>query len=36
MDLTHIVSWGNITATIIWFGIAIGVTAGLSYYWEGS
>jgi hypothetical protein len=28
----YIVSHGNITATIIWFAITTGVTAGLSYY----
>jgi hypothetical protein len=30
----YIVSQGNITATIIWFAITTGVTAGLSYYKE--
>jgi len=30
----YIVSQGNITATIIWFAISTGITAGLSYYKE--
>jgi len=32
--LAYIVSQGNVTATIIWFAISTGVTAGLSYYQE--
>jgi hypothetical protein len=32
--LAYIVSQGNITATIVWFAITTGVTAGLSYYKE--
>jgi len=32
--LAYIVSQGNITATIIWFAITTGATAGLSYYGE--
>ena len=32
--LAYIVSQGNITATIIWFAITTGATAGLSYYKE--
>ena len=32
VGLAYIVSQGNITATIIWFGVTTGVTAGLSYY----
>ena len=31
VGLAYVVTQGNITATIIWFGIATGVTAGLSY-----
>jgi hypothetical protein len=31
VGLAYVVSQGNITATIIWFGIVTGVTAGLSY-----
>jgi hypothetical protein len=31
VGLAYMVSQGNITATIIWFGIVTGVTAGLSY-----
>jgi hypothetical protein len=34
MGLAYIVSQGNITATIVWFAITTGVTAGLSYYRE--
>jgi len=34
VGLAYIVSQGNVTATIIWFAITIGVTAGLSYYKE--
>jgi len=34
VGLAYIVSQGNITATIIWFAISTGVTAGLSYYKE--
>jgi len=30
--LSYIVTKGDITAMIIWFAIATGVTAGLSYY----
>lgn len=32
--LAYIVSQGNVTATIIWFAISTGITAGLSYYKE--
>jgi len=31
VGLAYIVSQGNITATIIWFAITTGATAGLSY-----
>jgi len=34
VGLAYIVSQGNITATIIWFAISTGITAGLSYYKE--
>jgi hypothetical protein len=34
VGLAYMVSQGNITATIIWFAIQAGVTAGLSYYKE--
>jgi len=34
VSLAYIVSQGNITATIIWFAITTGATAGLSYYKE--
>ena len=34
VGLAYIVSQGDITATIIWFAISTGVTAGLSYYKE--
>jgi len=34
IGLAYIVSQGDITATIIWFAITTGVTAGLSYYKE--
>jgi hypothetical protein len=34
VGLAYVVSQGNITATIIWFAIQAGVTAGLSYYRE--
>jgi len=34
MGLAYIVSRGNIAATIIWFAITTGATAGLSYYKE--
>jgi len=34
VGLAYIVSQGNITATILWFAISTGVTAGLSYYKE--
>ena len=34
VGLAYIVSQGNITATIVWFAITTGVTAGLSYYKE--
>ena len=29
--LAYIVSQGDITATIVWFAISTGITAGLSY-----
>lgn len=32
VDLAYIVTQGDITATIIWFAISTGITAGLSYY----
>jgi len=32
VGLVYIVSQGNITATIIWFAITTGATAGISYY----
>jgi hypothetical protein len=32
IGLAYVVSQGNITATIIWFAITTGVTAGISYY----
>ena len=34
VDIDYIVSQGNITATIVWFAITTGATAGLSYYKE--
>jgi len=34
VGLAYIVSQGNITATIMWFAISTGITAGLSYYKE--
>ena len=34
VGLAYIVSQGNITATILWFAISTGITAGLSYYKE--
>jgi hypothetical protein len=34
VGLAYIVSQGDITATIVWFAISTGVTAGLSYYKE--
>jgi len=34
VGLAYIVSQGNITATIVWFAISTGITAGLSYYKE--
>ena len=34
VGLAYIVSQGDITATIIWFAISTGITAGLSYYKE--
>ena len=34
VGLAYTVSQGNITATIIWFAISTGITAGLSYYKE--
>ena len=34
VGLAYIVSQGNITATVIWFAITTGVSAGLSYYKE--
>jgi hypothetical protein len=30
--LAYIVTQGDITATILWFAISTGITAGLSYY----
>jgi hypothetical protein len=33
-ELSHIVTKENTVATIIWFAITTGVTAGLSYYKE--
>jgi hypothetical protein len=30
--LAYIVTQGNITATILWFAVSTGITAGLSYY----
>ena len=32
--LAYIVTQGDVTATIVWFAISSGVTAGLSYYRE--
>ena len=32
ITLAYIVTQGNITATILWFAISTGITAGLSYY----
>ncbi|MFX0199161.1 MAG: hypothetical protein ACFFCW_23810 [Candidatus Hodarchaeota archaeon] len=32
VGLAYIVSQGNITATIIWFAITTGATAGLGYH----
>ena len=32
--LAYVVSQGDITATIIWFAVSTGITAGLSYYKE--
>ena len=34
VGLAYIVSQGNVTATIVWFAITAGATAGLSYYKE--
>ena len=34
VGLAYIVTQGDLTATIIWFAISTGVTAGLSYYKE--
>ena len=34
VGLAYIVTQGDITATIVWFAITTGVTAGLSYYKE--
>jgi len=34
VGLAYIVSQGNITATIIWFAITTGATAGRGYYKE--
>ena len=34
VGLAYIVSQGNVTATIVWFAITTGATAGLSYYKE--
>ena len=31
VGLAYVVSQGNVTATIVWFAITTGVTAGLSY-----
>ena len=31
VGLAYVVTQGNMTATIIWFGIVTGVTVGLSY-----
>jgi hypothetical protein len=31
MGLAYIVSQGNIMATVLWFAITTGATAGLSY-----
>lgn len=30
--LAYIVTQGDLTATILWFAVSTGVTAGLSYY----
>jgi len=30
----YIVSQGDLTATVVWFAISSGITAGLSYYQE--
>lgn len=32
VGLAYIVSQGDVTATILWFAVTTGVTAGLSYY----
>ena len=34
VGLAYIVTQENITATIVWFAISTGITAGLSYYKE--
>ena len=34
VGLAYIVSQGDITATVIWFAMSTGITAGLSYYKE--
>jgi hypothetical protein len=34
VGLAYIVTQGNLTATVIWFAISTGVTAGISYYKE--
>ena len=34
VGLAYIVSQGDITATVIWFAVSTGITAGLSYYKE--
>jgi hypothetical protein len=34
VGLAYMVSQGNITATIVWFAITTGATAGLRYYKE--
>ncbi len=34
VGLAYIVSQGNTTATIMWFAITTGATAGLNYYKE--
>jgi hypothetical protein len=31
VGLAYVVSQGNVTATIVWFAITTGTTAGLSY-----
>lgn len=34
VGLAYVLGQGNITATVVWFAISAGVTAGLSYYKE--